>query len=78
MERQQLGQDGAHLLAGHDLVHKAVFLQIFRPLEALGELLADGLFDDAGTGKADAQTRPTPAGAQRSGSGGEEEAQRNE
>ena len=59
MQGQQLGEGLAHFPAGDDLVHKAVLLQILGPLEALGQLLADGLLDDPGTGKAD--ERPSSA-----------------
>ena len=53
MEGQQLGQRVPQLSAGDDLVHEAVLLQIFRPLKAVGQLLANGLPDDPGAGKAD-------------------------
>ena len=53
MEGQQLGQGLPQLRPGDDLIHKAVLLQIFSALEALGQLLADGLPDDPGPGKAD-------------------------
>ena len=53
MQGQQLGESLAHLTAGDDLVHKAVLLQILGALEALRQLLADGLLDNPGTGKAD-------------------------
>ena len=48
MEGQQLGQGLPQLRPGDDLIHKAVLLQIFSALEALGQLLADGLPDDPG------------------------------
>mgnify|MGYP000311452347 CR=1 FL=1 len=51
MELQQLDEGGAKLAAGHDLVHKAVFQLELAALEALGQALADGLLDDAGTAK---------------------------
>ena len=41
MEGQQLGQGLPQLRPGDDLIHKAVLLQIFSALEALGQLLAD-------------------------------------
>ena len=49
MQGQQLGEGLAHLTAGDDLVHKAMLLQILGALEALGQLLADGLLNDPGT-----------------------------
>src|SRR4051794_32651451 len=42
-----------HLLASYDGVEEAVFEEELGALEAFGELLADGLLDDAGTGEAD-------------------------
>ena len=53
MQGQQLGEGLAHFPAGNDLIHEAVLLQILGPLKALGQLLADGLLNDPGTGKAD-------------------------
>ena len=41
----------------HDHVDHAVVEQVLGALEALGELFADGLLDDAGTGKADQRAR---------------------
>ena len=53
MQGQQLAQNGPPLVPGDDAVQKAVVQQILRPLEALGQLLPDGLFNDPGAGKAD-------------------------
>src|ERR1700733_11864395 len=50
---QCLGEVLLHLLARNDCVKEAVFEQKLRPLKALGELLADGLLDDARTSEAD-------------------------
>ena len=41
------------LVAMHHHVDHAVLVEIFGALEAIGKLLADGLLDHAGTGKAD-------------------------
>ena len=57
VESEEQDQRIPQLPAGHDTVHEAMFLQIFRPLESLGQLLTDGLLDDAGTGKADERAR---------------------
>lgn len=57
MNFQQLGEHLLLLLAGNNGVHKAVLYLKFCPLEAAGQLFADGLLNDAGTGKADQRTR---------------------
>ena len=49
----QARQGRAHLAARHDHVDHAVLFQIFGLLEAVRELLADGLLDDARPGEAD-------------------------
>src|ERR1700722_3995748 len=48
-----LGEVGLHLLAGDDGVEEAVLEEELGALEALGELLADGLLDDAGASEDD-------------------------
>src|SRR5690606_33501122 len=55
-----LGQDaderpdrGTQVVAVDDHIHHAVLVEVFGALEALGQLLADGLLDDAGAGEAD-------------------------
>ena len=53
MEPQEEGEGLPHLAPGDDPVHKAVLLQVFRALEALGQGLADGLLDDPGPREAD-------------------------
>ena len=53
MQAQQPGKGRPQLGAGDDLVQKAVLLQVFRALEALGQGLTDGLLDYPGTGKTD-------------------------
>ena len=50
--RKRLGQ----LMTVHDHVDHAMREQVFRALEALGKLLADGLLDDPRAGKADEGT----------------------
>src|SRR5262249_58615518 len=49
----EIGQRRAQLAARDDHVDHAVIAQILGALEAVGQLLADGLLDDARTGKAD-------------------------
>ena len=49
----QIGQRRAQLVAMHHHVHHAVLPEIFGALEAVRQLLADGLLDHARTGKAD-------------------------
>ena len=49
----QLGQRRAQLVAMHHHVDHAVVEQIFGSLEAVGQLLADGLLDHARAGEAD-------------------------
>ena len=53
MESQQKGEGLLHLAPGDDLVHEAVLLQVLGALEALRQLLPDGLLDDPGPGEAD-------------------------
>ena len=54
ISRRTIRADGLfQLFARHDHVDHAVLQQIFRALEALGQLLADGLLDDARAGEAD-------------------------
>ena len=48
-----LGEVGFKVFAGDDGVEEAVGEEELGALEALGELLADGLLDDAGAGEAD-------------------------
>ena len=47
------GEVELEFLAGDDGVEEAVLEEEFAALEAFGELLADGLLDDAGAGEAD-------------------------
>ncbi len=47
------GEVELHLFAGDDGVEEAVFEEEFAALEAFGELLADGLLDDARASEAD-------------------------
>src|SRR5690606_21165675 len=58
---QEVAQDERelllHLAAGDDVVEHAVLEQELRALEPLGELLADGLLDDARPGEADERAR---------------------
>src|SRR6516225_8461326 len=62
--RARLGQQPAQICKGGPQVTTvdhhvdyAVVLEIFRPLKAVGQLLADGLLDDARPGKTDERTR---------------------
>src|SRR5229473_1461051 len=48
-----VGDEGLEVLAVDDGVEKAVFEEEFGALKAFGELLPDGLFNDAGAGEAD-------------------------
>ncbi len=45
--RDQRADGGAQVVAVHDHIDHAVLVEIFGALEALGQLLADGLLDDA-------------------------------
>ena len=53
MGLQETGHRGLHLLSLQNPVDDPLLHQKFRSLEALGQLLADGLGDNPGTGKAD-------------------------
>ena len=55
--RQSSASVGAQLVAMHHHVDHAVLLEIFGALEALGQLLADGLLDHARARKADQRAR---------------------
>ena len=55
--RQTFDERRAQLVAMHHHVDHAVLVQILRALEAFGQLLADGLLDDARTGEADQRAR---------------------
>ena len=51
--KQDAGDHVLELAAVDDHVEHAVLEQEFAALEAFGQLLTDGLFDDAGAGEAD-------------------------
>ena len=57
MQLQQMAKVLLLTRALHDVVHKALFQQKLRPLEAFRQLLPDGLLDDARAGKADQRPR---------------------
>ena len=56
-EAQRAGQRRLHLAPIDDQVEHAVLEQELAALEAVGQLLADGLLDDARTGEADQRLR---------------------
>src|SRR5688572_11514463 len=56
-EAQRTRHDRLHVPAVHDQIEHAVLDQELAPLKAVRQLLADGLLDDAGTGKADERLR---------------------
>ena len=62
---EQAGQRRAQLGARHDHVDHAVLEQIFGALEALRQLLADRLLDDARAGEADDARRARRCGCRR-------------
>src|SRR6266545_5745159 len=53
----QICKRGPQVTAVDDHVDHAMVLEIFRPLKAVGQLLADGLLDDARPGKTDERAR---------------------
>ena len=53
-DRGQRSNRRAQIVAVHHHVDHAMLIEIFRALEALGQLLANGLLDHARAGKADA------------------------
>ena len=57
MKLQDLDQGVPHLTARHHLIHKAVLHLKLTALEPGGQLLADGLLNDARPGKADERPR---------------------
>jgi hypothetical protein len=54
---QHIRDERLQFLSGNDLVQKTVFQDEFGGLEAFGEVLSDGFFDDAWTGEADQSAR---------------------
>ena len=45
MQGQQLNQGIPHLFTPHNFIDKTVLLEIFTPLESLGKLTVNGLFN---------------------------------